>query len=454
MKSRKTNTRVMRSDPRLIQRLTLSGSAADSPFYANSPFFAEGCDNELMTLSYGGRMGILDLFNWRTSDLFEKSFHYLTYVRPAYSGGNPTPGHLADPCADPNGFEYGTSSLTMSGFGRYGRMGPVREILKEERFCETSPRYRIDGTPIDDEFEWDMRFIMDVLTQDLFRDIIVGNSSTAGKFDGLQQWINTDYDTELLNSTVVDWAGNDIEGEGGGAITMNGEPLVPKPHLIKLLLEIFRRFRQRITWSPMLAQQELNGRNMVLVAPTFLAQCILDAFTCWSVCEGGEYSPVNLMTYEARTFRDSLNGGRFGGGFIRLDGQVIDIFPYDWETMSGTNRGDIYFMTLSVGDQQLWEGEHLDAGAAAGRMQTRGHDEYFTLDGGRIIGKTDVDNLCIQTKAWIRPRLFNRAPWLQARIMNVECETLMPLLSPDPLSTSFFPHTSFYGERRTIDSRP
>lgn len=451
MKQRPINRRVMRaSDPRLIERLTLSAGAPDSPFIADATPFFDRCEDELLTLSYGGRAGILDLFNWTTSDEYTKTFNYITYVRPAFAEGNPTPGHLADPCADPNSFEFGTAKITLEGFGRYGRMGPTREILAPTRYCRTDPRYRLDGSLITDEFEWDMNFMMDVLFQDLFRDIIVGNSVTAGKFDGLQQWINTDYETELLNSTVVEWAGNTIDAVGGGAITVNGVAVTPKPHLINMLLAIFRRFRQRIKWSPTLANQELNGRNMVLVMPTFLAECLLDAFTCWSVCEGGEYNPVNLMTYEARNFRDSLNGGRFGGGFIRLDGQVIDIFPYDWETINGNDRGDIYFLTLSVGDQQLWEGEHLDATTAAGRMTERGHDEYFSTDGGRIIGTTEVDNLCLTTKIWIRPRLVNRAPWLQARIMNVQCNQILDPLSPDPLMTSFFPHTSFVGEQRTV----
>lgn len=433
-----------------VQRLSLAAGAPDSPWMADATPFFDRCSDELLSLHYGGRAGILDLFNWVVSDTFLETFDYITYVRPNYVTGNPTAGHLADPCADPNSFEFGTAQITLDDFGRYGRMGPVREILRPTRYCRTQPRYRLDGSVVTDEFEWDMRFMMDVLFQDLFRDIIVGNSATPGKFDGLLQWINTDYDTELLNSTVVDWAGNDMVGAGGGTVTVNGTAIADGTQLINLLLAIFRRFRQRISWSPVLANQELQGRNMVLVMPTHLAECLLDVFTCWSVCAGGEFNPVNLQTYEARTFRDSLNGGRYGGGFIRLDGQVIDIFPYDWETLHGPSSGDIYFLSLSVGDQQLWQGQHLDASSAAGRMNEKGHDQYFTTDGGRIIGTSDVDNLCIQTKIWIRPRLVNFAPWLQARIMNVQCDRLLDPLSPDPLMTSFFPHTSFVGEMRTV----
>lgn len=444
--------RIVRSSPamtaEMIQRLTLATGVPDTPWIADStPFFAR-CETELMSLHFGGRMGLLDLFNWRVEDVYLKTFNFLTYVRPEYSGGNPTAGYLTDPCADPSSFDYGTASITLEGFGLYGRAAPTRYILKPTRYCETDPIYRVDGTPVDSEFEWDLRFAMDVLKQDLYRHVITGNASTGGQFDGLQQWINTGYESPMLDSMVVEWAGNDISGTGGGTKTLNGTNLPAATHLINLLLAIVRRFRQRIQWSPSLATERENGVDFVLVMPTFLAECLLDAFTCWSVCEGGEFNPVNLMTYEARNFRDSLNGGRYGGGFIRLDGQVIDIFPYDWETMHGTSRGDIYLLTRAVGNQQLWEGEHLSASTAADLMRTQGHDEYFSTDGGRIIGVVEADNLCYKTKVWIRPRLVNRAPWLQARIMNVECDTILSPLSPDPLDTSFYPVTSFGAEQR------
>lgn len=431
-----------------IQRLTLATGVPDSPFIADStPFFAR-CETELMTLSYGGRMSLMDmLFNWSMSDVFTKTFNYLTYVRPAYTSLNvATAGYLSDPCADPNGFDYGTAKITLEDFGRYGRMGPTREILKPTRYCETDPRYRIDGSVITDEREWDLRFIFDVVMQDLYRHVITGNGSTPGQFDGLQQWINTGYESTILDSTVINWAGNNFNGTGGGTKTLNGNNITGTVYaLINYLLGIMRQFVQRISWSPMLATA--GEPNFVLVMPDFLAKCLLDAFTCWSVCEGGQYNEVNLMVYEARNFRDSINGGRYGAGFIRLDGRIIDIFPYDWNTMHGTNRGDIYFLTRSVGNQMLWEGETLDAGAAAAEMQRDGHNEYFSADGGRIIGEVETDNLCKTMKAWIRPRIINRAPWLQARIMNVECTPVLSPLSADPVS-SFYPLSSFAGDQR------
>lgn len=431
----------------MVQRLTLAGGVPDTPWIADSTPFFDRCEDELMSLHFGGRMGLLDLFNWRVDNEYTKTFNFITYLRPEYSAGSPTAGHLTDPCADPSGFDYGTAKITLEGFGLYGRAAPTRYILKPTRFCKTDPIYRVDGTPVDNEFEWDLRFVTDVLKQDLYRHIITGNAGVGGQFDGLQQWINTGYESTMLDSMVVNWNGNTIGVGGGGAITLNGATITPG-HLINLILAIVRRFRQRIQWSPALATERENGVDLVLIMPTFLAECLLDAFTCWSVCEGGLYNPTNLMTYEARNFRDSLNGGRYGGGFIRLDGQVIDIFPYDWETMHGNNRGDIYLLTRAVGNQQLWEGEHLSASVASEFMAQQGHDQYFSTDGGRIIGMTEADNLCYKTKAWIRPRLVNRAPWLQARIMNVQCNTILNPLSPDALDTSWYPLSSFGGDQR------
>lgn len=425
----------------------IDSGAPDSPFVADStPFFAR-CEDSLMSLHLGGRMGLLDLFNWTVSDEYLRTFKFITYNRAEQSGGSATPGWLADPCADPNKYEFGATEFTVTDFARYGRSGPTRDILKPTRYCDTDPQYRLDGQAITSELEWDMRFAMDALRMDLFRDLIVGDSSTAGQMDGLQQIINTGYN-DMLNSMVFNWAGNDISGTGGGTITMNGTALTSTPDLIDLLLAIFRRYLQRMSWSPQLAGQNMNERTFVLVGPTNLCRNILSLFTCWSVCPGGQYNETNLNTYEARTFRDNINGGLFNAGYIWLDGHTIHLMPYDWETMHGTAQGDLYFMTMAVGSSMLWEGEHLSAQAAVADMASRGVGEYFSTDGGRIIGLTNNQNLCVETNIWMRPRLVCRAPWLQSRIMNIVIDSTLDPISPDPES-SFYPLTSFAPDTQT-----
>src|SRR3990172_8350149 len=193
-----------------------------------------------------------------------------------------------------------------------------------------------------------------------------------------------------MDSIVIDWNSN---GMGGGAgITINGAAMPAIYDFIDTLLGAFRRVRDRILMAPQLAAQSMNVGDMVLVAPTFLLRCILDAYTCWSVCPGQQYNEANLNTYEARTFRDRVGDGMFGFGQIVIDGVPIPILSYDWGLIKGPTVSDIYLLTRSVGSMKMWYGEHLDAGVASGLYGSLG---FFSTDGGRILGKYVDDNMCV-----------------------------------------------------------
>lgn len=80
MKQKKMNRHLGQRTDR-IERLTLSAGAPDTPWMADAtPFFGR-CSDELLSLHFGGRAGILDLFNWVVSDTFLETFDYITYVR-------------------------------------------------------------------------------------------------------------------------------------------------------------------------------------------------------------------------------------------------------------------------------------------------------------------------------------------------------------------------------------
>ncbi len=115
-------------------------------------------------------------------------------------------------------------------------------------------------------------------------------------------------------------------------------------------------------------------------------------------------------------------------------------YGYQLKTEFESVTGGVW--TLNVGQVRLWQGEHLSGQAVMSQL-AGGNQGYFVRDGGRILGKENVDNLCRQLFIWMRPRIMTRAPWLQARIMNVECGSILPLFSPDPTETSFYPVTSF-----------
>lgn len=400
--------------------------------------FFDHCTDSILSLHYSGSLDLLDWMGFNVSEECYRSIEFINYVRPEMSEGQPTAGYISDPCADPNGVEFGTCKLTVEDFGLFGRLGPTRNIYTPKFYCKTQPRRRLDGSLVTDEREWDMRFIMDTMLDDIRRSLITGNASVAGQFDGLQRWVKTGYSCSMLDSIILDWNGNPMSG--GAGITWNGAAVPATFDFIEVLLATFRRIKRRISWSPVLKQQRMQVGDMILLLPDFMAACLLDFFTCWSVCDGGEYNPVSLQTYEARQFRTQLLGGMFGAGRIFLDGFEIPLMPYDWEMINGPTRGDIYLLTGSVGSNRVWEGEHLDANRAAREV---GVSDYFVLDGGRVLGKTDVENLCRQMKLWMALRLFCQAPWAQVRFQDVACATPGGPMSPDPLETSFYPETSF-----------
>lgn len=424
-----------------MRQLTLSNVA--SPFGCCN--FFDRCNGEIMSLHYGGQLPLLDWMGFDVSEDCEEVVEFITYVRPEFSGQTPSVGHLSNACATPNSYEFGSAKVSVNDFGRYGRSGPTRDIMKPKRFCKTDPIRRLDGEVVEDEREWDARFATDVMLQDISRDLIIGNAATPGMFDGLEQWVRTGYpgdNGEFLDSWVVNWNSNPMSG--GAGITINGDAIAATFNFVDVLKSIVRRIRMRISWARQLMNQQLNLADLILLMPSTMAECLLDFFTCWSVCEGTEFNIVNLQQREARTFRDGLvsesPNNVWGHGYITIDGMIIPILGYDWELQKSPSIGDVYLLTGAIGSVRVWSGQHLSADEAAA---DHGDEGYFSLDGGRILGTTTLENECRKLKLWMHPRLFCRAPWAQIRFQDVQCVTPAGPLSPDPLETSFYPQSSF-----------
>lgn len=401
-------------------------------------FFDRCGDGDLMSLHFSGELPLLDWMGFNVSDICYRTMEFISFVRPAYYQGTPTAGYLSDPCEDPHGIEYGSCKLTVEDFGRIGRLGPTRDIMKPKKYCINDPVWRLDGTKVNDEREWDMKFVMDTIINDINELMVTGNAGVSGQFDGLQRWVRTGYDCSNLDSIVIDWNGNAMSG--GAGMTWNGAPIAATYNFIDVLLAGYRRIIQRKSWSPRLRTQRINAGDMILVMPHSMIPCLLAHFTCWSVCDGSQYNEVALQSYEARAFYQGLLGGAFGNGQITLDGQIIPILGYDWNLINGPTTGDIYFLSGAFGATRIWEGEHLSASVAVNENPDQG---YFQTDGGRALWRVDTENECRTMKGWIHPRLFCKAPWAQIRFQDVQCNTPGGFLSANPNDTSFYPLTSF-----------
>lgn len=403
-------------------------------------------DQDLMSLSFQGSNPFLDWIGWEFTDvcLIKKSF--LAWARPNYAGGTRTSGVLGNPCADPNTVDFGVCDFTLTDFGRLRRQGPTRDITKNNlRLCENQPRYRLDGTMITDVREYDLRLLTEVMLQDIAIEVMDGNAQTAGSFDGLKRLTKTGYTNSdgnpcpLMDSIIVDWNQNNFDG--GAGETWNGASIGTTFDLVDVLIEIVRSIRKRIKWTPALGAPLAAG-DMIIMLPQFLANCLLDFYTCWSVCPGKEFQPVNLQTMEARTFRNSLNGGAFGDGKITIDGMEISLLVNDVGTITNANVGDIWVLTGQVGSVKLIQGQTNDMRVPA----TADPNALFSYtDGGRLLVWTNGENTCLAVQSEMQPRLLSWAPWAQARIQDVSCGQAAPFFTGDP-NSPYFPGgpTGFY----------
>lgn len=402
-------------------------------------------DSDLMSLSLEGQSKFLDWIGWERTNVCLIQKYFITWVRPEPSSGVRSAGYVADPCGDANGVDWGYCDFVLEDFGLLRRKGPTRNATRNNVvYCERQPRYRLDGSPIRDDAEYDMRLATEAMLQDLKTMVVNGNNTTGGHFDGLQRLVKTAYTgsngkrCSIMDSIVIDWNAN---GTGGGAgMTWNGAAIAATYNLIDVFLAVFRRIRDRILLAPALASQSMNVGDIIIVAPTALIRCILDAFTCWSVCPGEEFNETNLNTYEARNFRNGLNGGMFQSGKIFLDGFEIPLIAYDWGLQNGPTLADAYMLTGSIGTVKTISGQYNDLGTVPG-----GYPEanYSSTDGGRLLTWLERDMTCVQRYIEMQPRLLMWAPWAQARFQNIRCAQPGGVLSPDPWATSFFPETSF-----------
>jgi hypothetical protein len=432
-------------EPKMIARRDLS-AVSDYPSLEGCCGLFDMCtDQDLLSLSFEGTSPFLDWLGWERTNicLIKKSF--ITWTRPeAAEGGGRSSGYNSDPCGASTGVDWGGCDFTLENFGALRRHGPVRKVTDVGlRMCEQQPRYRLDGSPIDSDMEYDMRVATEGIIQDLKLDVITGTNLTTGSFDGLERLIKTGYtdssgkNCDMMDSIIVDWNSNDFDG--GNGVTWNGAAVANTYNMVDILLAIFQTIRDRIAMSPTLSAQPMGVGDMIIMAPRATLRCLLNAFTCWSVCPGATNSPTVLLTYEARNFRLQLNGGLFGDGKIFLDGFEIPLCAYDWGVRKGANLTDMYFLTGRIGNIRTISGQYQDLSQVAGEYAGT---SYSYTDGGRMLTWVNATQTCVQREIEFHPRLLMWAPWAQARIQNVTCAQPGPVISHDPWS-SYYPEGSF-----------
>jgi len=371
--------------------------------------------------------------------------NFITYIRAEESKDVMTTGYLSNPCGDSNGVEWGSCDFTLEDFALLRRHGPERNATRSAvKYCETQPRYRLDGSPITSDVEFDMRLATEGVLQDLKRMLVDGNKATAGQFDGLTRLVKTGYTNSRgvhcrsMDSIVVDWNANGLDG--GNGITWNGVSVASTYSMVDVLIAIIRRIKDRISMSPALSAQPLSVGDIIVLAPSHILRALLDSFTCWSVCPGSTSIQVAIQSYEARRFRDSLMGGLFGDGKIYIDGFEIPLCKYDWGLHTpSTGYSDMYVLTGRIGNVKTISGQYLDLSTVPTNYPEA---NYSYTDGGRLLTWLERTKTCVYREVEMQPRLLMWAPWAQARIQDISITPLGGVISPDPWAATF-PETSF-----------
>lgn len=387
-------------------------------------------------------VGLLNWLGWRPNKFYRRRVDFITWYGPAGTTDlTPSAGYGA-PCADPNGWEYGTCGYDLTHTSWYHRAGDALDphTIVQDR-CETTPRYRLNGVQIADDVEWQMNGMMNVMKQDLVHDLVHGSHDNSYQMDGLESIIKSTYlndnDTECpqIASTIIDWNSDDLNGENNGF-----------GNFFDYLDELVTELEWRAS-----AIGTINETDMVLVTSRFMATCLLDSYACYTTCGVTDSNDITDQALRAqqRAARMALNAGPlYDGaaavGFLNLkSGRRIPILVDDAMDISKPNANfvtDIYLLTRRVGSQDVLYGEYLDMRTYENRIRNKMPGFTARADAaGRFVTKGKEDNWCVQLIMGSSPEIYLAAPWAQARFQDVGCARKRTPLTGDPYQPNYMP---------------
>ncbi len=380
---------------------------------------------------------------WLPNNERNRFIKVLSWVGPEGSSWDvqvPTQGYLGeDNCAPPNSVEWGKCEIVLNK-GLYGRCGQdIAAIDIGYKYCNAEPIYRIDGTVINNDAEWQLSLASSVLKDDLSEHLIIGDQSTPQQMNGLEQLITTGYvdartgePCSQVDSIVYDWANASISG------------------IYVLLVEIVNRIKLRAR-----AAGGVNvTRDLTIMLPSFLRDCLVNEVACEGPCASSVVdATVAIINTNARADRDRyLTGGANGDGWIPINGVPVSFLVNDWipfQSCPGGGAGsyvsDIYVLTRRLGNRTVLRGEFQNlTPSAAALAKNFGSQQFRVTDGGKFLVYSKADETCFNTCILTRPGIYVSAPWAQARITNVCCSTTLTPISPDPDTEYFLDYDELY----------
>ena len=281
----------------------------------------------------------------------------ITWIGNSGTAAGSADSAAGEPCDDPPTVEWGACEYLIQK-GLLRKCGdPIDLTVVGEKYCDKQPLYDFMGQRIDNDLEWQAIMAGIALKNDIARLAVVGSNAVAGEFDGLEQLVNTGYvdvhtaqPCEPVDSLVTDWS---------NAVVNNT--------LIELVFAYIRRIRQR-------AQNRggIAPNDMVIMMPSFLRDCFMDAWICYGFCDETADSTSRWETRDRdQRFR---GGGLFGDGFIIVDGVDVPLMVNDWIPVTSVAPNfcsDIYILTRRLGNLPIFHFQYQNLNISAAAFHTQ-----------------------------------------------------------------------------------
>jgi hypothetical protein len=382
---------------------------------------------------------LVDWLGFFPDTVCERFIKGLTYMDQSGTAAGQVVGTVyGDSCDDPPTSEKGVVEFPQGDFGTMHGCGEgVKATDIGKRKCDKQPTYTlpIEGigpVRIDNDLVLERIGAAEMVKHEVSREVITGDNTVAGQFDGLAVLVNDNYvdikgnAAPILNSIVVDWQSDNLSG----AVNGHGS-------IINKIRDIVRRLMLRLRWSSLGLPRE---GDLVALAPTWLCWALLDEYAAWSFYNGAQFNENMRDQAALREFRDRIATGMFGGGFITVDGFNVHLLPHDWMPVNQAAPNfcsDIYLLTRQAGTRRILYGQFMPVDMGQRAVNTDFGYPYFgvqTLKSGRALTWLKVDNTCVKPCLEMRPRLRLDAPWAQAVINNVCVSQQFNPMSLDPNS--------------------
>lgn len=335
---------------------------------------------------------------------------------PSYTPAN-LKGCEIDYCFDPNRYYYsGRQTLT------------PRDL---QNICFQQPTFRLDGTQITDQEDWEQFRMFAAMRDSIYREIVVGDSYTpAGANTTPEDGVVYFFENfaarhpELTSTCATELSPVDVDLTG---VTCEN-----------ILEKIYDRiFELEYKVGSLVGGAQVPEEYYALVMSYQTAECLLRCQSCINLC-GSVVLPMEMFTPAGRAvfytdYNNRMKGGMFGGGFFELrDGRKISI-------IRDVNVPDDEFYLLVKG----WTGGAPNSSGLKvainnwsewARTQRAGAGVYSELLGnGSMIYFVTPSGVCQTAHVRWNWRLFSNAPWLQTRFTNVDCDlTVSPFATlPD-----------------------